>query len=67
MRPHSAQAPHGFYINGVRPTGHFELRRIPLGRDDDAPQPPGVLQGRIWCGNGERAIVVNERTVGCQR
>jgi hypothetical protein len=53
------------WINGIRPDGAYELRRQPANPDDETP--PGVLRGRIFCTGGTRAIVIDHRTVGCQR
>jgi hypothetical protein len=65
LRPQRTTAPSGFWINGVRPDGAYELRRQPANPDDETP--PGVLRGRIYCTGGARAIVVSYRIVGCQR
>jgi hypothetical protein len=76
-KPQRAWCLRGYDLRtGVRPTGQFECWPQPVGdpdwdgvymRPDRSRQPDGVLRGRIWCTNGDRAIVVDERTVGCQR
>lgn len=74
VRPPRAHAPAGFWVNGTRGDGYFELRRVPIGDDTIKPgggeidlsvQPPGVIVSRIFCADGKRSIVVDERTVGC--
>lgn len=68
VQPERAQCPRGSYLHtGVRMSGRFECARTLLGRENDAEQPPGILHGRIYCTGGSSPIVVNERTVGCQR
>jgi hypothetical protein len=72
MRPAELHAPAGWYVNGVTPSGRTELRRAPRtacdgARDICADEPDVVLPGRIHCTGGARPIVVNYRTVGCQR
>jgi len=61
-RPQRARCAPGWYVNGIRPSGRFECRRV------DAP---GVIRGRLFCTNGTHPIVVltdrEARTVGCQR
>jgi hypothetical protein len=79
-RPTRAQCPQGWYLaTGVRtsdtyaPRGSFACQRPPGGPDwtgtgpDLGTRPPGELRGRIYCTGGSSPIVVNERTVGCQR
>ena len=71
----------GWYLrDGVRsdtfrgwPRGSYTCARPPIGGDTDvltgratAIDRPGEYTGRIHCG-GRREIVVDERTVGCQR
>ena len=62
-RPVRVHAPRGFYVEGVRPTGETTLRAEPV--DDNTPGR-GAIGARIYCTNGTRPIVVDERTVGCQ-
>jgi hypothetical protein len=63
-RPQHARCPpgQGWYVNGIRPSGRFECRRV------DAP---GVIHGHLYCTGGTHPIVVltdrEARTVGCQR
>ncbi len=68
--------PVGWHNNGIRPTGQFECTRVPVGdpewdgtwlRPERGHVPAGELRSRIHCTNGFQPIVVNERTVGCQR
>lgn len=74
IHPDHARCDATMWVNGVRPDGTYELRRVPVGDDEIGPrgeldhsrQPPGVLVGRVYCG-GRLAIVVDSRTVGCQR
>lgn len=65
----------GWYLNGVRPSGAYQCLPV-LGdpeRDlDDARErrvfaDERALEGRIHCTGGARPIVVDYRTVGCQR
>ncbi len=78
VRPRVARCPVGFYVNGVRPSGVYECRRVPGGNplyDGAAGYPdrtvdrPGWYRSRIWCTGGSVPIVVLEdreaRTVGC--
>ena len=62
IRPQHARCPATWYVNGIRPSGVFECRRVDL---------PGVIHGRIFCTGGTHPIVVltdrEARTVGCQR
>lgn len=75
-RPTTAMCPAGWYLNGVRPSGQYECRRAPVGDplydgaggySDRTVDRPGWLVGQVWCKRGVRPIVVDERTVGCQR
>jgi hypothetical protein len=75
-QPRVARCPGGWYVNGIRPTGSFECRRIPggnpdfdgtWGRPDRSFERVGALQGQLYCTGGTRPIVRNETTVGCQR
>ncbi|TMQ13049.1 MAG: hypothetical protein E6J90_11310 [Deltaproteobacteria bacterium] len=62
IRSQHTRCPAGWYVNGIRPTGRFECRRVDL---------PGVIRGRLHCTNGTHPIVVltdrEARSVGCQR
>ncbi len=72
-RPSSAQCPRGWSLNeGIRRDGSFAcwgpLERgcgEPVGPDIPCKRPP-ITRGRIYCTGGSVAIVVDERTVGCQ-
>lgn len=75
-RPRGARCPQGWYVDGIRPTGRFDCARTPGGDimydgaggyPDRAVDLPGRLGGRLYCTGGSHPIVVNERTVGCQR
>lgn len=70
--------PNGFDLRtGVRPDGHYECLAHPVGdpewdgtwrrSPDRSEQPSGIVEGRIWCQLGSRAVVVDYRTVGCAR
>jgi len=81
LEPQHGQCPPGWYLRlGVRtspwagrPTGMYTCARPPVGGDDDAitgrstaVDPPGSLQGRIYCTGGSTPIELDHRTVGCQ-
>lgn len=63
--------PHGWWVNGVRPTGAYECRRSPV-RDsacrtecaDGTPQD--ALYGQVRCRNGQVAVVIDYRRVACR-
>lgn len=74
--PQHASCPRGWWLpEGARPDGRYECRPGVRGGLDDAPgtadtavQPPGWLDGRVYCTGGSRAIVgTNGEVVGCQR
>lgn len=77
VRPDRARCPAGYDLRtGIRADGRFACWPHPVGdpewdgtwrRPERARQPDGVLESRIWCTGGARPIVVNARTVGCQR
>jgi hypothetical protein len=76
LRPTHAHCPPRWHNNGIRPSGAFMCTRNPVGdpnwywglhRPDRSTVPPGVLRGHIYCSGGTRPIVVDDRTVGCQR
>jgi len=61
--------------DGVRTDGSFVCRPVPIGdpdydgtwqRPDRSTQPPGEIRARIYC-SGACPIVIDGRTVGCQR
>jgi hypothetical protein len=75
-RPHRARCPERWHNNGIRPSGFFVCTRNPIGdpdwdgtwqRPDRSVVPAGFLVGIIYCTGGMRPIVVDDRTVGCQR
>lgn len=80
-RPVAATCVPGFYVNGVRPSGVYECRRVPGGNplyDGAAGYPdrtvdrPGWYRGRVYCGARRPIIVLARRDaearfVGCQR
>lgn len=75
--PRSAKCPPGWaLLTGIRESGRFACYPPAIGDDyrdargivhDDSYQPPGELDGQIYCTGGTRPIVVDYRTVGCQR
>lgn len=72
VRPTSLRAPAGWHVEGVRPSGATTLRRAPqttcdASRDVCADELDPAVTGRIYCTGGARPIVVDARTVGCQR
>jgi hypothetical protein len=71
-RPERATCPPCWYLDsGIRPSGLFrcvpDLVRDPAGSIDAALQPPGAIEGMIYCTGGSVPIVVDYRTVGCTR
>lgn len=70
-RPSSASCPPRWWLSeGVRAEGRY-VCSAPVGPEEwppiDAMSPPSI-DGRIYCGDGERAIQVgNGRSVGCAR
>lgn len=75
IRAERATCPAGWYVNGVAPDGTFRVRPVPPPERPCASGPNGCIErdldieirGRIYCTGGARPVVVNERTVGCQR
>ena len=77
LRPRQARCPVGHDLRtGIRTSGEFECWRSPPGNSlydgaggfpERSPQSKAILSGRIYCTGGGQPIVVNERTVGCQR
>ena len=65
--PKRATCPKGMYqAHGIKPDGSYLCRDVvPEGKEDTVV--PRDKRGRIWCTGGARPIVVDERTVGCQR
>lgn len=75
-RPQHAQCPRGEFVNGVRPSGNTWCVRAPSAREVDCrgarrcfatEAPVYTTPIKIYCTNGTRPIVVDDRTVGCQR
>lgn len=58
---------------GIRTSGEFECWSSPPAGCEAAKGPwvpcpkPRITRGRIYCTGGAHPIVVNYRTVGCQR
>lgn len=75
--PTRARCPIGYDLRtGIRSDGRFECWPSPTGpsewdgtwaRPERSVQPDGVIESRIYCTGGARPIVVDARTVGCQR
>lgn len=71
LQPTRVRCPHGWWVNGVRPSGAFECRKTP--RSIVTPSAAEVheidsdwmIAGDLYCGE-QLPIVVDERTVGCQ-
>lgn len=75
-RPETAQCPPRWHNDGVRRSGAFTCVRMPVGdldfdgtwgRPERSIVPPGLLHGAIYCTGGALPIVIDDRTVGCQR
>jgi len=77
VRPRTARCPVGFDLRtGVRSDGRFACWPHPVGdprydgtwgRPERSVQPPWVIESQLYCTGGTRPIVVDARTVGCQR
>jgi len=77
VRPDHAACPEGWYLaSGIRTSGRFECLPSPPRDEYDCtadpvcPQPAGEEIGvaaQIVCTGGSHPIVVDFRTVGCQR
>lgn len=78
VRPHRARCPVGMDLRtGIRQDGSFECWAHPVGdpewdgtwrrSPDRSVQPAWQFVGQIYCTGGARPLVVDERTVGCQR
>lgn len=73
--PTHARCPlHGWWLEGVRPSGLYDCRRVPIGDDtwdpihgerDHSVQPPGVIVGRIYCTAPARPIACWDGSVRC--
>jgi len=74
IRPERARAPRGWYVEGVRPDGATTIRQAPP-QGCGEPVPPNnqpcphapAFESRIYCTNGTLPVVVDDRTIGCQR
>lgn len=75
VRPTEWHTAPGWYMNGVRPDGWFEMRPAPggnpeddgtFGRPDVTPVDERFLVGRIWCTGGATPRVSAD-SVWCQR
>lgn len=75
IRPERIRAPVGYNVEGVRPDGSTTIRVAPP-RSCGEPIPPNnqpcthrdrSFGARIYCTGGTLPIVVDERTIGCQR
>lgn len=75
MHPSHATCPTGWYAEGVRPGGQLACRPVvgqPERDIDDAragiqSHDERVLQSRVYCTGGSHPIVIDARTIGCQR
>lgn len=69
LQPTRATCPGSYWYldEGIKSTGEFRCVQQLVGGENDAVQPPGEIYGKIHCTGGARPIVVNYRTVGCQR
>lgn len=80
-RPDHASCWPGWYVNGIRPSGVYECRRVPGGDQlydgaggypDRTVDRPGWYRGEIVCTGGRYPVVVlarheaDARVVGCQ-
>jgi hypothetical protein len=73
----TGHCPDGWWVNGVRPTGLYSCRprsllpdRPSRGHEQDEPDDPAAdheICNQIYCTGGSHPIVVDFRTVGCQR
>lgn len=69
--------PSGTHGNGIRNDGYFTCLPDPIpgvdirtprgGWTDTSVMPDGELSGTLHCTGGSRPIVVDYRSVGCQR
>ncbi len=67
-RPHRARCTRGFYAEGVSMDGKTTCRQSPpLAWPDERYFPAETYPMQIYCTGGSRPIVVDHRTVGCQR
>lgn len=72
LAPTRHECPPGWYVNGAPPDGVTSCREIPPNwtcgepPEPDCPEPR-TYPVRVRCTGGSRPIVVDDRTVGCQR
>jgi hypothetical protein len=67
-RPRKATCPPSWHHGGVElATGGFACRRDFRTGDLDERPLPGAIAGRVYCTGGASPIVIDHRTVGCQR
>ncbi len=68
-RPFMITCPHGWWIDGVRPSGASACLYTP-GREDwpaITDRPVIAIDVRIYCVAGERPLVIDERSIACVR
>lgn len=76
VRPRGATCPEHWWLpKGIQPSGHFVCRPTPIGdtvRDkrgiihDESVQPPGELEGHIYCEPNAIPTIVDTRAVACR-
>ncbi len=62
--PRRVRCPSGWYAEGVRPSGATTCRRAPI---NDITPPTGAIDALVYCTGGSLPIVIDHRTVGCNR
>lgn len=68
MRPIHGRCPASWWVDGVRPSGEYRCAYSADDRDWPTIDAwPVEIESRIYCTGGARPIVVNARSVGCQR
>lgn len=74
--PTDGKCPERWWVNGVRPDGRYQCFPAPVGPDERLPsgivvdhsvQPPGVVDGRVFCTVGKLPVVLDSRTIGCRK
>ena len=63
-QPRAASCPPHAWINGITPDGSFSC--LLTKGDNDSPAVE-TTTGRLWCGTGERPLVVDYRRARCTR
>lgn len=74
-RPTRVTCREGYFVDGVRPNGKSTCRQVPPKNCGEpsgpwkqaCPKDVGDYEVAVHCTSGTRPIVVNERTIGCQR